>query len=154
MNNLAALIERKSIPVPESGCWLWTWAVNPRGGYGITGIHRDGVSRKAHRASFEAFNGPIPEGAHVCHKCDTPQCVNPAHLFLGDCAANNEDRRRKGRYRGEWNGRAKINAAQVREIRQKLATGEINCTQASQVYGISRTAVIEIKYRRTWSHIP
>jgi hypothetical protein len=44
-------------------------------------------------------NGPIPDGAWVLHRCDNPPCCNPAHLFLGDAAANVADMVAKGRHR-------------------------------------------------------
>lgn len=101
-------IENNSIPVPESGCWIWLGATKgnvPLREYGhlITGSRQDD-SRKtvaAHRASYEAYIGPIPEGMFVCHHCDTPSCVNPAHLFIGTRQDNVDDRERKGRNKFE-----------------------------------------------------
>lgn len=85
------------IPVPESGCWLWLGGWD-RKGYGKTGGSSN--STKTHRMFFERFNGPIHHGLIVCHKCDTPACVNPAHLFQGTHKDNAEDRVRKGRSKG------------------------------------------------------
>lgn len=90
--SLQELVEDKSIPVPESGCWIWVGSVTT-GGYG-----RYGKPRKlAHRLSYEAFVGEIPEGGYICHKCDTPACVNPAHLYAGDARTNALDAYRRGR---------------------------------------------------------
>jgi hypothetical protein len=78
----------------EDGCWLWTGGTYPDG-YGRAVVDRRGV--RAHRLAWEVFVGPIPAGRFICHTCDTPPCVNPAHLFLGDHAANMADRDAKGR---------------------------------------------------------
>lgn len=85
-------------PEPNSGCWLWSGAWNGKWnvcGYGRFNI--DGVMRQAHRWAYEHFRGPIPDGLFACHKCDTPPCVNPDHLFLGTAVDNMADMIRKGR---------------------------------------------------------
>lgn len=93
--SMAAYIECNSVPVPWTGCWLWELA-SDRYGYGkATALGRK--STTAHRISYEAFVGPIPEGMFVCHKCDVAACCNPEHLFLGTAADNNRDRSNKGR---------------------------------------------------------
>lgn len=83
------------IPVPESGCWLWTGDTSQYG-YGKfrIGAHAYGC---AHRFFYEQLVGPIPDGLCVLHKCDTRLCVNPGHLFLGTKKDNWDDSVRKGR---------------------------------------------------------
>jgi hypothetical protein len=92
-------IESKSIPVPEAGCWIWTGGVGGNG-YGRDPIGVNGRPVEAHRSSFIAFHGNIPSGLCICHRCDTPTCVNPDHLFAGTRSENMRDMYRKGRRYG------------------------------------------------------
>lgn len=73
-------IMRRARLTPE-GCWEWLGADNGNG-YGVMGWRLDGVNetRPAHRVSFAAFRGPIPEGAHLHHVCGMRRCVNPMHV--------------------------------------------------------------------------
>jgi len=58
-----------------------------------------GRNQRAHRVSFEEFNGPIPEGMAVLHKCDVHSCVNPNHLYIGTSQDNANDRVKRGKGR-------------------------------------------------------
>lgn len=67
----------RHIRVDESGCWRWTgWC--DKAGYARIRIDR--IYRPAHRVSYEAHVGPIPEGLHIDHLCRVRDCVNPDHL--------------------------------------------------------------------------
>lgn len=81
--------------IPESGCWFYVGATSVDSKYGHISVRTKSLF--AHRASWMAFVGAIPEGMFVCHKCDIPFCVNPDHLFLGTAQDNYEDAKRKGR---------------------------------------------------------
>ena len=79
----------------ETACWIWRGATG-RADYGVISVAGRGYVL-VHRLSYELTSGPIPKGLCICHHCDTPLCVNPAHLFLGTHADNMHDRDRKGR---------------------------------------------------------
>ena len=137
-------------------------------GYGR--INVDGVSVMAHRASYEAFVGVIPDGACICHACDNPLCVNPAHLFVGDNYTNQRDCVAKGRHadvrgannpsriypqrlkRGAANHKSKLTANQVREIRARSAAGE-SFSALSRSFGIAHGNIAKVVRRINWGHV-
>lgn len=81
----------------SDGCWLWTGSTISGYGYLHSGDKLVRKPLRAHRASWAIHHGPIPDGLWVLHHCDTPLCVRPDHLFLGDRRANMLDAARKGR---------------------------------------------------------
>lgn len=64
---------------------------------GYARVYRDGKTQQAHRVAWMDAHGKIPDGMCVCHHCDTPNCVNVKHLFLGTHGDNARDREAKGR---------------------------------------------------------
>jgi hypothetical protein len=98
---LNVFIEERSIPEPNSGCWIWagSWGSGKPGArYGD--FRRNTRPHLAHRAAYEVFIGMIPPGAHVLHRCDVSVCCNPRHLFVGTNRDNIADSMAKGRRKG------------------------------------------------------
>jgi hypothetical protein len=81
---------------PRTQCWLWTGSRNAQG-YG--NISHEGRHLVAHRLAWLLWRGPIDVDIKVLHRCDTPPCCNPDHLFLGTQADNVADMVAKGRHR-------------------------------------------------------
>jgi HNH endonuclease len=134
-----------SIP---TGCMLWTGFHN-RYGYGI--VKRGGKNFRVHRLAWEFFNKrPIPEGYCICHSCDTRDCINPEHFFLGTKADNNRDRWGKGRMgnilRGEKHQNSKVTWKNVRAIRKSKDSQR----SLAKKYGISKTEIGRIKRMEYW----
>lgn len=130
-------------------CWVWKGA-RLSDGYGHLMVA--GRSYRAHRWSYEQNFGPIPPGLSVLHRCDSPPCVNPSHLFLGTQVDNMRDSAAKGRqgHPGEKNGRAKLTAANVAAIRA-AATGRYGeRSELARQYGISSNQIGLILDGRSW----
>lgn len=137
--------ERKFIPEPFSGCWLWSGGLID-GRYGMFTVNNKPC--RAHRIAWQLYRGSIPNGVNVLHRCDTPICVNPDHLFLGTQTDNNIDRDSKNRQAiGEKNGRSKLTAEQVAEIITSIET----CRTLAERYGVCNQQISKIKRGLRWN---
>lgn len=86
--------------VNDAGCWLWTGDTRPKG-YGI--VTHAGKRISTHRLMFSLmYPDQDISGKLICHHCDNPLCINPAHLYAGSYADNNRDTSRRGRCRNQW----------------------------------------------------
>ena len=141
--------EDKIEKIPIGGCWVWM-ATTYRGGYGHFGRWINGVWKmyKAHRYSYEYYNGPIPEGHLVRHTCDNPCCVNPAHLITGTTQDNVDDRMRRGRH----NGGKKLTAEFVKAIRDNWHQ-DMKQYEYAAIWGISPPQMSRILRKNTWGGV-
>lgn len=153
-------------------CWVWIGTTNNKG-YGRFSVKH--IYYRAHRISYQIANGDVPDGKEICHGCDNPPCVNPAHLFPGTHRENIMDAVRKGRNgmtthpesvkrgteswssthldrvaRGIRIASAKLTAAQVLEMR---AIPNPDRKELAKRYGISPGMVWQILKRKWWRHI-
>ena len=151
--------EASYIPEPNSGCWLWIGTLRGSNLYGT--IKVDGKNTLAHRFSYSLVKGAIPNGMVICHRCDMPSCVNPAHLFIGTIAENEADKVSKGRQsrgerhrkalshlnrKGEMSPVAKLNWEKVKQIRASNNPQR----ELAEAYGVSQTVISNIKLQKTW----
>ena len=152
MINIKERLTRK-IDINQNGCWVFR-GFRLSNGYGrIQGP--SGLSL-AHRASWEAYRGPIPSGLCVLHLCDNPPCVNPEHLFLGTQRDNVLDMLAKGRdrhatevikTRGEKHWRCKLTREQVLEIRRRRSEPQ---KQLAAEFGTTQRYISSIVCGRKW----
>lgn len=132
---------------PPDGCWVWTRTARASG-HGTMTVHGRAVS--VHRLAYELGVGPIPPGKWVLHRCDNPRCINPSHLEIGDQAKNMADCAARGRSaRGARNGRARLSAPKVANIRALLATGLSQAGVAAQ-FGVTQATVGRIARMESW----
>lgn len=150
----------------DDACWPWLAGGRPAGYGQFRGDHKQKID--AHRFSWTLHHGPIPDGMFVCHRCDNPRCVNPAHLFLGTTQDNTADRHKKGRdyggdrhysrtsperlARGERNGWAKLTSEQALAIRTRRAAG-LSLRLVGVEFNVSATTVLRICRRESWNHV-
>ncbi len=156
-NDFLEFHKEKWMPEPMSGCFLWFGSSN-RLGYGVVFERRfeygKGQPKKqflAHRRSFESANGPVAPGLCVCHKCDTPSCVNPDHLYAGTHTQNMADKKLRGRVHrpaGEKNPKAKLTPAIVQYIRLVYKTGQGPIL--AKMFGVTPPSINNIAAGRTW----
>ena len=135
----------------KGDCWLWNGA--DKQGYGK--FWNGFKYMSAHRAAWEIYIGEIPKNQLILHSCDNPQCVNPHHLFCGTQSDNICDCIRKGRYnyitraRGEANGRARLKAEDVIQIRNSNDKIE----EMSKKYNVNWMTIKAILTYKSWKHI-
>ena len=134
-------------------CWIWTGGTT-RQGYGTcwTGTH---TRSHASRVAYEITYGTIPNDLFVLHICDTPICVRPDHLFLGNAADNIHDAIQKGRARlsrlGELNAKHKLTKENVLFIRSQKYI--VPALVLAKTFSVSRTSIYAIWNNNTWKHI-
>ncbi len=133
---------------PQGECWRWT-AAQTNDGYGC--FRFEGRLIMAHRIAWRMTHSD-PRQLKVCHKCDTPGCVNPSHLFLGTQFENMQDMVAKGRQNkayGVGHSQNKLTEARVLAIyRDSRIQREIAAD-----HDVERTTVYHIKSGRNWSHL-
>lgn len=138
------------ISIVENGCWNWTGCTIR--GYGA--FQLEGKVIKAHRLSWILHKGAIPNGLLVCHTCDNPLCVNPAHLFIGTNKDNVADREVKGRNRppqGTNHWAAKLTLEIIKEMRCVRESEGVSYQRLGKRFGVStmqaRAAVLGLSYK-------
>lgn len=138
--------DKSGPPHPQLGtpCWLWT-AGRSAGGYGHFARHMTGLPAFAHRISWEITHGPTD--LHVLHRCHTPACINPTHLYAGTQSENLKESGRAGRWPGK-----KLCADSVRNILAGLAAGKKGVDLAEE-HRVSPRMITSIKQRKAWAHV-
>lgn len=75
-------------------CWLFLGS-RSSAGYGLLRGWQD--TKLVHRIAYRLKYGHIPDGSMVLHHCDVRNCINPAHLYLGDHDRNMRDKSERWR---------------------------------------------------------
>lgn len=165
------LVLGKKTVNPLTGCWEFTGS---RFGSGYGQQKVGGRNWRAHRLVWEIFNGEVPGGLSVLHRCDVRHCINPKHLFLGTHDDNMADMVAKGRSpigdrnsarkyphhyigksRGALNGMSKLSEDDVVKIKRMLMGGGKRGYRAdiARAFSVSSTTIYTIENGKVWGHI-
>ena len=140
----------------QDECWLSTTA-KATTGYRMLYMSNQnwgfGISRYAHIASHLVFNGDIPKGKIVRHKCDVKPCCNPDHLEVGTQQDNLEDATKRYIFSVPLNRAWKINTREVCLIRFLSSNGIVDNKTLSHIFGIHNSAIQRIATKKSYSEV-
>ncbi len=154
------LIRNKS---PRSDRGEFLNPVTDQHGYKRTSLYRGEPLKRVpiivHRVVWQSFNGPIPAGMQINHKngvrddnrlenlevCTPSENTRHSFQTLGKQPNINPNP-------GSKNGRAKLNEASVREIRNLIRLGDKDRSIAAK-FGVSQAAIWFIRTGQTWTSV-
>ena len=140
------------IPNDPDICHVWVGNLDVDG-YGEFNFFREvtGSNRRASRFAWAIHTGEkVPKGVHILHSCDYRRCVNPRHLRAGTAQDNIRDRTERNPYlQGSRNPNSVLNEDDVRNIRERLASGE-PANLIARSYGVVPTTIGNIKNNNFW----
>lgn len=133
---------RKELKLNRRGPYLW---------FGACLAGRQQTVRVAY-AVAEAFLGPKPHGAWVCHRNDKPHDNRLENLYYGDASTNARDAYRNGRRRsgGEGGSGAKLTWEQVDAIRLEYGAGLAGQRRLARRYSVTQATISKIVRHLTW----
>ena len=138
------------VDVSGDSCWAWG-AAKDKDGYGL--FQNGSKLVRAHRFSYQAHHGKIPDGKIVLHACDNPSCVNPAHLSVGTHSDNARQREERNRRRNLI-GSDRSDALLTEETAAAIKSAEcVNQQELAERYGVSRSVVYKIRAGKSWKHV-
>ena len=134
-------------------CWLWTGASIKSSKWAYGQFRIGNKVHRSHRVSYQLYKGEIPQGRVVRHTCNNPCCVNPDHLELGTQQDNMDDMVNANRQAvGTRNGRSKLKAEDIPDIRRRLAGGETTYS-IGKSYGVSHTPIKQVRDGKSFKYV-
>lgn len=142
-------IQKKIMPEPMSGCWLWTGSIDHKGYGRLFWREDDGsvVNALAHRLIKSIYTGrKYGRLDFICHECDNPQCVNPDHTHVGTPRTNMIEAAMRGRKVKT----GKLTYEKYQEILERKASG-FDPKKLAAEYGISISHLYSLASGHHWN---
>jgi transcriptional regulator GlxA family with amidase domain len=112
----------------------------------------DKRTMRAHRAVWMHHHGPIGLRDLVMHDCDTPSCVEIAHLTLGSSQDNSKDMTQKGRQaKGHKVASSKLSDELITLARRLALT--LPQAEVARIVGVSKSQMHRIFHQQNWTHV-
>lgn len=136
-------------------------AMRIKNGYAVAHLCMNAVRKDvlAHRAVWQAFNGPIPDGLQINHKNGVRHDNRLSNLEVVTIRENAIHKYKVNGYRsrgrspeGVRNHAAKLSDDDIRAIRKLAADGVIQ-KEIGRRFGISQVMAGKIANRKNWSHV-
>lgn len=81
-------------------CWPWLGSIGKWNGYPMARSVDGRVTTAGQVLLVDVLGLEECRGLYACHTCDSPPCLNPAHIWPGTQSQNMLDCSRKGRLHG------------------------------------------------------
>lgn len=110
----------------------------------------------AHVFSWKLKHGQLPFDKYVLHRCDTPACVNPDHLWIGSLKDNTQDASQKGRLHrpiGELHPMVKLTPQQISDIRFLYWENGVKQKILSEIFNVGQAHISRIVLSKRWSNL-
>ena len=139
---------------PGNQCWLWQGSTDKHG-YGMLQMPSDENGKRrpeyTHRLAYRSAHKD-PGDLCVLHKCDTPLCCRPDHLFLGTRTDNAADKVAKGRVpSGEDHPTSRLTQKDVLEIRQ--LADHLSFSELAIRFQVHPSAISRIVRLKRWRSV-
>ena len=140
-------------------CWPWI-GLRDKDGYGILYLRvekqpngsRRIISTRVHRWVLEKWLGrELKEGMLSCHKCNSPSCCRPDHLYEGTDTENNRQARKEGRHKQKRGSYNRMTEETVKNVKALLSTHTNK--RIAQMFNSEPTTISNIRTRKTWKEV-
>lgn len=128
----------------DTPCHIWQRATNGRYGQ----LRHGGRLVPAHVFAWSRRFGQVPKGKQLNHQCDTPLCVNEAHLTLATQSENLVEASARGR-------KGILTPMLVIRLRKAYIPGDpqFGASALARKLGLKRSTVYAAISGQNWGHL-